>query len=347
MAQKTHQPTRRRLREARKRGEVVFSADVASAATFVATVVALWLLGANAFSLLRELWRHATEAHLLADPPARIVQLILHAEAVLLWSTLPIAAIAGGAAIAACFFQVGGIAAWSKLKPDIKRLNPAGGMKRLFSTRNVVNLVKMVAKTLLLASLLLVVVRGFIGTALDLGHARPDAILAVGAHAVLVTFAWAALIYVVMAAVDYTHQRYEFMKEHRMSIDDLRREYKDAEGDPLNTGRRRLAHMEAIYASLADRVKTASAVIHSQRVAVALQYRGEKDLPRVIARGEGAVAAQIRRFAADALIPTELDAALADRLYDEVPVGQAIPRTLFDPVARLLRWAQGQDTPKL
>jgi type III secretion protein U len=84
-------------------------------------------------------------------------------------------------------------------------------------------------------------------------------------------------------------------------------------------------------------------VIHSQRVAVALQYLGEKDLPRVIARGEGAVAWQIVRLATEALIPTEEDANLAERLYQEVPAGQAIPRSLYGPVARLLRWAQGSD----
>jgi type III secretion protein U len=63
----------------------------------------------------------------------------------------------------------------------------------------------------------------------------------------------------------------------------------------------------------------------------------------VIVRGEGEVAAQIRHFASEGLIPMEFEPALAERIYDEVPEGQPIPRALYAPVARLLRWAQGQD----
>jgi type III secretion protein U len=120
-------------------------------------------------------------------------------------------------------------------------------------------------------------------------------------------------------------------------------EHKESEGDPVNASRRRQAHFEAIYQSLGDRVRAASALICSANTAVALQYLGEKDLPRVIARGEGELAAQMRRFAGEALIPMEFDAALAGRLYDEVPEGQPIPRSLFEPVATLLRWAQGRE----
>ena len=341
MAEKTRPPTAKRLRDVRKRGEVVFSTDVSSTLVFVAVVLALWLLGATAFSLLQELWRHATSIRLLEAPDAQIGELLTHAASTLLWGMVPIAAVAALAGIAGSFGQVGGLAAWSRLAPDANRLNPADGLKRIFSTRNLVNLVKMVVKTLLLVALLFVVVRGFVPSAVKLGHTYPAAMMSVGARAMLVTFGWAAVIYAAMAAVDYVHQHHEFMKRHRMSIDDVRRENKDTEGDPLLAGRRRAAHMEAVYMGLGDRVRAASAVIQSQRVAIALQYLGEKDLPRVIARGEGEVAQQIVRLAGEALIPVERDAGLAERLYDEVPADQPIPRSLHGPVARLLRWAQG------
>jgi type III secretion protein U len=343
MTEKQHDPTPRRLREARRRGEVSFSPDVASTATFIGVMLALWLLGATAFGMLQELWRHATSDTLLRDPTRRLPELLWHATEVLLWGTVPVVAAAALAAIAGSFFQVGGLAVWSRIKPDVNRLNPAEGLQRLFSTRNLFNLLKMVVKTLLLAALLYVVVRGFIPSALKLGHTTPATMMSVGARAVLLTFAWAAVIYAAMAAVDFAHQRYEYIKQHRMSTDEMLREHKDAEGDPLNASRRRSAHMEMVYASLADRVRGASAVIHSPRVAVALQYDGERDLPRVIARGENEVAAQIRRVAAEAMVPVEHDAALAERLYDEVPVEQPIPRSLFAPVARLMRWAHGLD----
>jgi type III secretion protein U len=275
MAEKTHQPTPKRLRDARKRGEVAFSTDFSAGITFVCVVVALWLLGSTLFGLIGELWRNATSASLFARPEERLSELLLHAGEVLLWAMGVTAAIEGVAAFAGSFAQVGGLAAWERLKPDVNRLNPAEGLKRIFSSRNLINLLKMTLKTLLLAALLFVVIRSCLDVALKAGYGTPETVMQVGARALLALFGWAGVIYLAVAGLDYAHQRYEHTKRLRMSIEDIRREHKDTEGDPVNLGRRRAAHFEAVYMSLGDRVRAASAVIHSQRVAVALQYLGE------------------------------------------------------------------------
>jgi len=340
-ANKDQKPTPRRLREARKRGDVVFSADVASTAVFAIVVAALWLLGATSFGLLRELWLHATSPELLTQPADRLPELLRHTGRVLLWIAMPVTGLAALAGIAGSFFQVGGVLAFERLKPDVARLSPSRGLQRIFSTRNLVNLVKMLVKTLLLAVLVGATLRGLLDTALKLGWLAPEAIMAVGAHALLGLFGAASVIYAALAAVDYVHQHHEHVKSLRMSIDEVRREHKDAEGDPLTRARRRGAHLEAIYAGLGDRVAASSAVIHSARVAVALQYLGERDLPRVIARGENEVAMRLRELAVDARVPLAEDAGLAERLYAEVPLDHPIPRALYAPVAKLLRWAHG------
>ena len=338
---KDQPPTPRRLREARRRGEVVFSADVASTGVFAIVVIALWLLGSTVFALLRGLWLHATSAEVLMLPDDRFAELLAHTARVLLWSALPVTALAALGAIAGSFFQVGGVMAWGRLKPDVNRLNPAEGLKRVFSSRNLVNLLKMLLKTALLIALVTLAIRGLVGAALKLGYLRPDGIMETGALSLLRMFGWAAAIYAAVAALDYVHAHHEFIKSQRMSVDEVRRDYKEAEGDPTTRSRRRGTYYETVYAGLADRVALASAVLHSDRVAVALQYLGERDLPRVIARGENEMAMQMRRFAADALVPVEFDAALAERIYDEVPLEQPIPRSLYAQVAKLLRWAQG------
>lgn len=344
MAEKTHDPTPHRLEEARKRGEVVFSADVASAAVFILVVGALWLGGETALGSLRGLWLHASAPDLLTHPERHLAQLLSHAMQLLLLATVGIGAVAASAGLLGSFFQVGGLLAFERITPNVQRLNPAEGLQRIFSVNNLVNLAKMLLKTALLAAIVWLVIRAALPTALKLGHAAPAAALEVGARLVLTSFAWAGLVYVLLGAVDYLHVRHEFMKRLRMSIDELRQEHKDMEGDPVNRSRRRSAHLEAVYATLADRVKGASAVIHSRRVAVALQYLGEHDLPRVIARGEGERAAQIRRAAGDALVPMAFEPALAERLYDEVPEDRPVPRALYEPVATLLRWSRGNDS---
>ena len=342
-ANKDQKPTTRRLREARRRGEVVFSADVSSAAVFAVVLAGLWLLGATSFGLLRELWRHATEAASFARPQDALPELLRHTVRALLWAALPMTGLAALAGIAGSFFQVGGLMAWGKLKPDVARLSPTRGLERMFSTRNLFNLLKMLVKTVLLVALVGATVRGLLDTALQLGYLRPDAILATGAHAMLGLFGVAAALYGVLAGVDYANAYHEHMKSLRMSIDEVRRDHKDAEGDPMNRARRRGAHYESVYAGLADRVAASSAVIHSARVAVALQYLGERDLPRVIARGENEVAARLRELAADARVPLAFDPALAERLHADVPLDQPIPRVMYGPVAKLLRWAQGAE----
>lgn len=343
MAEKTHDPTPHRLEEARRRGEVVFSVDVASAAVFALVVGALWLGGPSLFGALRGLWLQASAPDLLSHPERHLAQLLSHTMQVLLLASVGCAAVAGLAGLLGSFFQVGGLLAWERISPNLQRLNPAEGLQRIFSVNNLVNLAKMLLKTLLLGAIVALAVRAALPAALKLGYAVPATALAAGARLVLSAFAWAGLVYLLLGAIDYLHVRHEFMKRLRMSIDELRQEHKDMEGDPVNRSRRRSAHQEAVYATLADRVKAASAVIHSRRVAVALQYLGEHDLPRVIARGEGERAAQIRRAAGEALVPMEFEPALAERLYGEVPEDRPVPRPLYEPVARLLRWAQGKD----
>lgn len=343
-SEKNQKPTPRRLEDARRRGEVVFSPDIASTATFVLVVVGLWLLSGMAISMIAELWRHATSPALFSRPDDRFQELLIHASQVLLISGVVIMGVAAVGGLLGSFFQVGGLLAFSRILPDVNRLNPAEGLKRIFSTRSLIQLLKMVLKTLLLSALMFIVVRTFLDSALKMGYVNPAVVLAASGRILLTIFGWASLIYAIMAAVDYAHEHFEFIKRHRMSIEDVRRDYKEAQGDPTTTSRRRGVHFEAVYASLGDRVRAASAVIYSERTAVALQYLGEKDLPRVIARGENEIAGQIRRFAQEALIPMEHDAALAGRLFDEVPQDRHIPRSLYAPVARLLRWAQGQDS---
>ena len=342
-ADRPHKPTAKRLRDARKRGEVAHSKDVSGALSFAAVVAALGWAGTATFEMLRGLWQYALSPEMLARPGIGLAGPLSHALQVLMWSSLPLVAVVAVVAVVGGFLQVGGLMAWSRIKPDVKRLSPAEGLKRIFSTENALNLLKMVVKAALLSGLMFVAIRATLDTALKLGYFAPAGVMQVGSVAVESLLAWAAAIYLVMSAFDYAVAHYEFMKKQRMSIDDLRREHKETEGDPVNAGRRRFVRFEAVYRALDDRVRASSALICSGSTAVALQYLGEKDLPRVIARGVGDAAAQMRRIAGQASIPIAFDAALSGRLYDEVPEGQAIPRSLYKPVAELLRWAQGRD----
>jgi type III secretion protein U len=339
MSEKKHEPTRRALRLARRRGEVAYSADITSTLVFAATTTAAAALAAWWMNCLHGLWQRATAAAVLREPLDHAVGLLLDAGRVGCGGVLLICAVALIAATTGGVLQVGGLIAWQRLRPDFSHLNPASGLDRIFSMRNIVNLAKLLLKTALLSALMAVVVRTHLQTATGLGQLTPAAQAATVGQALLSTFAWAGLTFAAVAGIDHWHQRFEFMKRQRMSHDDLRRDHREAEGDPLNRSRRRSAHFESVYLSLADRVRAAAVVVHSRRVAIALQYVGETDLPRVIARGEGALAEKLQQLASEAQVPVQFDATLAERLFDEAALDRPIPGHCFEAVADLLRRA--------
>ncbi|CAD6531871.1 flagellar biosynthesis protein FlhB [Paraburkholderia sabiae] len=341
MAEKSQQPTAKRLREAREKGEVAKSAETISTAMFVGVCIALASGLAQIYARVQGLFRLVFDAVGAADPGARIASLVGEASHTLLLPTLGFVGIGLAAGLLAGFVQVGGIMAWSRLAPSLSRINPAEGLKNLWSLRNLINLVKMLVKTTLLVATLGWLIRTSLDPAVQAGFTRPLSILALIAHLLLLLFGWAALVFIVMALIDIVHQRHEFNQKMKMSVEEVRREHKETEGDPHIQGRRKQIALEMRMASLNDRIGYASAVVYSPRVAVALFYGGPGTLPWVLARGEGEVAERIVKLAQASLRPTLANTGLAESLYEATPESGTIGQHHFEEVARLLKWAKG------
>ncbi|MBU9263767.1 EscU/YscU/HrcU family type III secretion system export apparatus switch protein [Burkholderia multivorans] len=341
MSEKNQPPTAKRLREAREKGDVPKSAETISSAFFVGVCVALAVGVGTLFARLQALFRLVFDAVGAADPSARIAALIDAAARD--WATLSAQIVAAGLllGVLAGFVQVGGVMAWSRLEPQLSRLNPAEGLKNLWSLRNLVNLAKMLLKTALLVATLGWLIVESLDPSVQSGFTRPMSILALIVKLLMLLFGWAALIYVVMALIDIVHQRHEFNRKMKMSIDEVRREHKEDEGDPHIEAKRRQLAREVQFASLPDRIGFASVVVYSPRVAVALHYGGIGTLPWVLARGEGDAAERIVRLARDALRPTLANVGLAQALYDTTPENGTIQPQHFREVAQLLKWATG------
>jgi type III secretion protein U len=341
MAEKSHQPTARRLREARRKGEVARSADVITAVQFIALLALL--IGALPIGLriIHSLLDAAARVVSARDPLSQMGPLIGAAVRALAMMVLTLSGLVAISAIVAGLAQVGGMLAWGRLVPELSRLNPAAGLKRMFSLRNLVDLAKTIVKTLCLTAITFAVIHGSLGAAIEVGFTSPARIMETTGKLLAMLFAWAALVYAVLAAIDYVHQRWEFMRTQKMTTEEVRREYKDTEGDPHVASRRTQLAREAQFASMQDVLRAASVVVYSSRVAVALHYAGEPTLPMVIARGEGEVAERIRAIAQELLRPTIANAGLAEKIYEDVPLGRYIDSTHFREVADALRWAGG------
>lgn len=341
-SEKNLEATHRKLEDARRRGEVPRSSDVTSAVVFLGVLAALWVLGRYFVRLFQALWHNAMGA---VPQHLQDQQMLVLGEAsarLLLMGVLPVAVVALLCGVVGAFLQVGPLVAFEQIKPNLSRLNPAEGLKRMFAPRNLLNLAKILLKIALLAGLVYVLARGAIEDGVRTGHARPAEILVLVAWILLRMCCWAALIFLVMAVVDYVHERHEFMKQQRMSVEEYRREHRETQGDPIMAGRRRAAFFEAAFFGVGERVRVSTAVVYSTQYAVALRYDGPGTLPRVLAKGGGQVAARIRQAAADYLIPSAFDSDLAMQLYLKVPLDRPIDRALFGRVAELMRWATGE-----
>ncbi len=337
MTEKNRAPTPKRLRDARRQGDVAFSADLTQAAAFGGVLLFVWLGGASMLEVVDGLWRHATSPAAMAAPGVHLMPLLWHFATALGWTLVPVAGVSLLAALLGGFGQVGGLMAWSRVVPDGTRLDPAAGLQRILSTRNLVALVLMVLKTGLLAALVFFCVRSYLPVIMNLGYLRAGVILSACAHIVALVFLWAALIYVVTAGIDFLHQRFEYMKRLRMSLEEVRREHKDNEGDPVYVARRRAAHHEAVFSSRTDRVMNSSLVIHGAHTAVALAYASLDEPPRVMASGEGGEAVLLRKIAGESGVSLAFMPRLAQLIHDEVPVDQSVPMALAQRVLAQLR----------
>jgi type III secretion protein U len=342
MAEKTEKPTPKRLREARKRGEVVKSKDVGSTLVFIVLVGLLAPAGGY-------YWRHLSAIanlpqQMLAEsaPEERFAWLIekLFTEFVLL--SAPVVGLALAAGVLGGFAQVRALFSTEPIVPKMDRLNPAAGLKRLFSTRNLIDVLLTILKVLLLGVIVYWVVRASIGAAVQGAYLTPLGIQTLGLELLAPIFGWAAVVYCVMAAVDYVHQRYEFMKQMKMSIEELRREHKDMEGDPMIKGKRRGLMRELATSNMLEQVRKASVVVvNPTHIAVALYYEtGKTELPVVVAKGEDAMAQRIREIAEQENIPILQNVKLARQLYASTPLDHYIGKDLLQPVAEVLRWVK-------
>jgi type III secretion protein U len=345
---KTEPPTQKRLKDARKRGEVAKSPDVAATVAVIAGIVFLTIGGGALLDRLRAvLDRSAGLDFRTLDSPQALIQWTQQMLLEAVWITVPVVVVLAAVGVLVGFFQVGPVFAAEQIKPQLSRINPIEGFKRLFSMRSVVELLKLTVKTAALFTIIWVTVRSALPELLR-SHWLPDSGVLPLTLYLLRTLCWSAIvIFVAIAAFDLWFQNWDFRRRQRMSVEEVRREHKELEGDPHLRGRRRQLHREVGEASMLGNVRRASVVVvNPTHIAVALYYQpGETDLPVVVAKGEGELARAIRRVAEEEGIPVLHNVDLARQLRAEAPIDQYIPEQLIEPVAAVLRWARNLQRP--
>lgn len=344
MSEKTEEPTAHKLREARKKGQVAHSREVIGVAAFVALLILGWVSAKWALDYLLKSMESVLNMA-WSQPPADATGVMPSVE-IGLRSVLVLAVVAqvtaAVAAILAGATQARGVFSFDPMMPKFERLNPAAGIKRLFSTRQFFELVKVSLKIGALGTAIFVLVHDSLPAAIQSVYAAPVEISRTAGRMLFFTFAMCAVVYVVTAAVDYLHQYYEFIKDQRMSKEDVRQEHKNLEGDPTIKSQRKSIARQVAFSTQATSARMASVLVtNPTHFAVALYYKkGETPLPLVVDKAVDDAAIEMRRLARRQGIPIFEHRKLARRLHRQAPVDAFIPAELVDEVALVFKWVQ-------
>ena len=333
---KTEQPTAKRKREARRDGNLARSSEVVTWAQMLAAGVLLpasFSLGTRA---LRQVMTQVGAAVSRPDTDSA-VRLLGSALQGGLLALAPLALGMVAIGLVGNFAQTGFAISGKPLKPKFDRISPKKGLKRLLSPHSAWEAAKAALKLLVLTAVAWPGV-SHLGAALATGGQVPSGqVLSEVASSTMGLIRSTALAGLALAAVDYGFQRRRVRKGMMMSKQEVKEEYRQSEGDPMTRQRIRQRQVEMSRNRMMAAVAVSSVVVvNPTHYAIALQYSAELGAPRVVAKGQGFIAARIREEAEKHNVPVVRDVPLARTLHAACKLGQPIPADLYEAVARLL-----------
>lgn len=342
--EKTEQPTQAKLRDARRNGQVAKSKELVST-VLILSLVALPMGFPDYFlGHLGELMM--LPAPLLHLPFRQALELmlkqLLHE---LLWLTLPFLLTAVLAAIAGNLLQIGFVFSSQSLTPDLKKVSPLEGVTRIFSIRNLLDFLKSALKVLLLGALVIGLLSDQLHTLLRVPSCGIECILPLLGSLMGNLIGVCAVGFLAISAADYGLERWQHLKQLRMSKEEVKREHKEMEGAPELKRERRKRHREIHNGTLRADVRRSSVIVaNPTHIAVGLRYMpGETPLPLVTLKYTDEQALLVRRIAEEEGIPVLERIPLARALFADSLVEQYIPGDLIQPVAEVIRWLQAQE----
>jgi type III secretion protein U len=342
-ADKTEKPTPKKLRDAKKRGDVPKSKDLSST---VGTLV--WLLMmASMLPLFRSELSELFDRVFVAVSQRGsvhdvLVPVAMDAVRVMMIVGVVPALLAGLIGTLVEFLQVRGVFTFEKVKPDLKHLNPVEGVKKMFSAENLIELVKSIVKAVVIISLFIILARMYANDMFLLSTSDPRQVGGLWWRISMVFIIWILVFFLFVSLGDAMLQQYNYIKKLRMSRRDIKQEYREDEGDPYIKQQRKQLHQEWAQQNMKAGVRRANVVVtNPTHLAVAIYYeKGETVVPIVTAKGEDEMARVIRETAEEEGIPMMRNVDLARALYAEVEMDDYVPRELFEAIAQVLIWAR-------
>lgn len=337
---KSEQPTDSKLKKAKEKGQIPRSRELTSLMILLVGILLFWVMGTHFVSKLKAIIQQAMLVAHRTDDDKQIIFNLINLLTAGFWAILPIFV---GLVIVAIIapLSVGGLLfSLQSIKPNLGKLNPISGFKRLFSLRIFSELFKSILKVVLIA----------FAAALFLIHqfpnmlALPSMYLNNALSQVMQLLIYASLLIVLalipMVGFDIFYQIWSNLKKLKMSKQEVKDEFKEQEGNPQIKGRiRQMQQAMARRRMMKDVPKANVIVTNPTHYAVALQY-DEKTMsaPKILAKGTDNIASKIKQIAQEHQIPQLEAPPLARALYRYGEIGKSIPAELYAAVAQILAW---------
>ncbi len=338
--EKTEPPSHKKLRDARKKGDIPYSKDFSQSLLLVALFTYALFGGGLLLPELKALLQAPVVQYGLPFHQALAV-IGTRCVKLLVTIVLPFIGILLGLGVFADVLQVGFVTAFEKIKPSGKKLNVVQNAKNMVSLRNVVETLKAIVKILGFSYFIYLLIHDAVRPLSYAGHAGIEAFQVLVGQLFKQLLLYVALLCTVIAAFDFAWQRRQHVKRLRMTKQEVKREYKEQEGSPEIKQKRRQIRHESANDTTQLVQKATAVVVNPTHIAIALYYEAQRTpLPVLLAKGCDEEALAMIAAAREAGVPIMRDIALARRLYADAPEEAYIPTEFIEPVAAVLRWVR-------
>lgn len=349
--EKTEKATPKRKRDERKKGNVFSSNDFTAALFILIMFLTLRIFSTSMYRNLAEgMMSFIDMSGKYSELSQETLNYVFRNAAKIVFTVAGPAFIVG--VIAPVIFtgiQTRFIFSMEAVKPKFSRLNPLTGIKRLFSLRSTIELIKNLIKLAIISSIIYSQVKDRLTEIISFFDIDPRVAIVYLCSSIFSAVMTIAIIFMFLGILDFGYQWWEYEKNLRMTKQEIKEEYKQMEGDPEIKGKIKQKQREMSRARMMQEVPTADVVIRNPtHFAVAIKYDPEKNhAPAVVAKGMDLVALKIIEIAQENDVTLTENRPLARALYDSVEIGQEIPEEFYHEVAEILAFVYDLKQKKL
>ncbi len=336
--EKTEQASPKRRKDARKEGNVFQSKDVATVVTLFGMFTMLqWMIPAiheNVRQFLMQILSEIGRDPVTVATPqlfATFISAFFRSSLILLLSAMALGILAYG-------IQTKFLISFQRMKPKLSKLSPLKGIKRMFSMKNLVELVKNIAKAILLIVLLYSTLQGDLASVVKMIDMQSDASASYMFDMIFQLVRNVSLAFAVIGFFDFMYQRWSYEKDLKMTKQEVKEEFKQMEGNPEIKGRIKSIQRQMAMSRMMQKVPESDVIIRNPtHFAIALKYDPEKNgAPVVLAKGQDALALRIVKVGEENGVFITENRPLARALYDTCEIGREIPVEFYGAIAEIL-----------